>query len=501
MSKSIFPICVMLASFASATVALPDLFASHAIVQKAVDTAIWGRETPGKLVKVSLGSATATVTAHADGWWLARLDTTRLGDGPYELCAKGDDNEVVSTDILVGEVWLAAGQSNMEFTMKGGFGPVLDFDARAAACKNRPIRMFRAIKRSEQAPIKGDVQGIWRVVDPTNLGAVTAVGYTFIDTLQKAIGGAAGVVDISWSGTRCWAWMSRGKIDSVPELKAERLRQEDLIAKGQGDKVRKPVIKCWDNQLFPLIDMSCRGVIWYQGCCDSGLPDGIHTYPKWLALMVDEWRTTMKKPNLPFFYCQLAGWQMPAAKPDANPGPAKLREGQRRAQKIIPNSAMAVILDNSEYEIHGRGKGPAGDRLAGLALKHVYGKTDLVCESPDFRAAKFGPTSATITFETFGSPLKAGPVRESFTWNAKSNDVIRVVRHSSSASTLEGFTIQAGDGTWHWADAQITGKSSIKVWSAEASNPKAVRYAWGMQGFGNLVNAAGLPASPFTTED
>ncbi|MGN0852768.1 MAG: sialate O-acetylesterase [Kiritimatiellia bacterium] len=500
MKRAVAPGCLLAASLASAAVSLPDLFADHAIVQRGADTAIWGRETPGRTVAVSLGTAATTAVAGPDGWWLARLDTSKMGDGPFELKVAGEENEVVSSDILVGEVWLAAGQSNMEFTMKGGFGAVADFDARAAACKDRPIRMFRAARRNEKTPVKGDARGIWRVIDPTNLGAVSAVGYAFIDTLQKTLGGAAGVVDISRSGTRCWAWMSRETVDSVPELKAERLRQEALIAGGEGAKVRKPVVVCWNNQLFPVVDISCRGVIWYQGCCDSGLPDGVHTYPNWLALMVDAWRTAMRKPELPFLYCQLAGWQMPPARPDANPGPARLREGQRRARKLIPHSAMAVILDHSEYEIHGRFKGPAGDRLAALALARVYGK-DLVCESPDFRAARFGPDAATLTFDTYGSRLKAAPVRTSFTWNAKSNDVIRIARRSSPASALEGFTIQAGDGSWHWADARITGTCSVRVWSPDAPRPKAVRYAWGMQGFGNLANAAGLPASPFTTEE
>jgi sialate O-acetylesterase len=322
----------------------------------------------------------------------------------------------------------------------------------------------------------------------------------FIDTLQQQIGGAAGVVDISWSGTRCWAWMPRETIDAHEELKAERLRQEELIAKGEGAKVRKPVLRCWNNMFYPVSKMSCRGIIWYQGCCDSGHRDSRHLYPKWLSYMVADMRRELGKPHLPFLYCQLAGWQHLPASPDANPGPANLREGQRRAQKLIPDSAMAVILDNSEHEIHGRFKGPAGDRLAALALNRVYGRKEVVCKSPDFAEATFGPSSALIRFDVEGSPLAAHALRESFTWNAKSNDVIRIVRRSSPASQLEGFTIRGADGTWRWADARITGRDTVKVWADGAANPTAVRYNWGMQGFGNLYNAAGLPASCFTTE-
>ncbi len=484
---------------ASAQVTLPDLFGSHAIVQRAKDTAVWGKATPGETVTVTLAGVSATARAAGDGWWLARLDTSNLGDGPFDLTAKGASGEVTSQDILVGEVWLAGGQSNMEFSMKS-YGGVVDYEQRAAACKGRPIRMFKMSHRSENAPIKGDAKGVWRVISPETLGSVTAVGYMFIDTLQRQIGGAAGVVDISWSGTRCWAWMPRETIDAHEELKAERLHQEALIAKGEGAKVRKPVLRCWNNMFYPVSKMSCRGIIWYQGCCDSGHRDSRHLYPKWLSYMVADMRRELGKPHLPFLYCQLAGWQHLPASPDANPGPANLREGQRRAQKLIPDSAMAVILDNSEHEIHGRFKGPAGDRLAALALNRVYGRKEVVCKSPDFAGATFGPSSADIRFDIEGSPLAAYALRESFTWNAKSNDVIRIVRRSSPASQLEGFTIRGADGKWRWADARITGRDTVKVWADGAANPTAVRYNWGMQGFGNLYNAAGLPASCFTTE-
>ena len=483
----------------AAQVSLPDLFGDHAIVQRANDTAVWGKAEPGETVTVTLACVSATARAADDGWWLARLDTSSLGDGPFSLTASGASGKVSSSDILVGEVWLAGGQSNMEFSMKS-YGGVVDFEQRAAACKGRPIRMFKMPHRSENAPIKGDAKGIWRVVSPETLGSVTAVGYMFIDTLQKQIGGAAGVVDISWSGTRCWAWMPRETIDAHEELKAERLHQEELIAKGEGKKVNKPVLRCWNNMFYPVSKLSCRGIIWYQGCCDSWHRDSVHLYPKWLSYMVADMRRELGKPHLPFLYCQLAGWQHLPTSPDANPGPPNLREGQRRAQKLIPDSAMAVILDNSEHEIHGRFKGPAGERLAALALNRVYGRKEVVCKSPDFAEAKFGPTSADIRFDIEGSPLAAHALRESFTWNAKSNDVIRIVRRSSPASQLEGFTIRGADGKWRWADARITGRDTVKVWADGAANPTAVRYNWGMQGFGNLYNAAGLPASCFTTE-
>ncbi len=487
----------------AAAVSFPQLFGNHAIVQRSAATAIWGRAEPGEEVEVTLGTVSAKARAEADGWWLARLDTTSMGDGPFTLAARGaSGSEARSEDILVGEVWLAGGQSNMEFTMSGwsgAFGNIIGFDKRAAASAGRPIRVFRSNNPcTGKAPVKGDAKGWWIVASPETIGGCSAVGYTFIDTLQREIGGAAGVIDISVGGTRCWAWMPRETLDAHEELKAERLRQE--VAAAKGESIRRPVQICWDNRFFPVSKLSCRGVIWYQGCCDSDQKDSIRLYPRWFSYMVSDMRRELGDPALPFLYCQIAGWDLPAASPDANPGAANLREAQRRAQRLIPESGMAVTLDTSEHEVHGRFKEAAGDRLAALALNRVYGCADVVCRSPDFLEATFGADSAIVRFATEGSPLVAGPIRESYTWNAKSNDVIRVVRHSSPASQLEGFTIRDGAGKWHWADARIVGLDTVEVRAADARNPTAVRYNWGMQGFGNLCNAAGLPASCFTTE-
>ena len=480
-----------------AAVSFPGLFGDHAIVQRAEDACVWGRAEPRETVAVALGPASATAVAESDGWWFARLDTSSLGDGPFDLSATAPSGSAVSHDILVGEVWLAGGQSNMAFTMSSwdAFGAIDGYEERAAACVGRPIRMFRITNDGAKEPVKGDARGRWVVVSPETLGGVTAVGYTFIDTLQRSIGGAAGVVDISVAGTRCWAWLPRETLDAYPELKAERIRQEAAAA--NGETVRKPVEFCWNNRFHPVSRMRCRGVVWYQGEDDSSQWNVVMFYPRWFAAMVSDMRRAEGQPDLPFLYCQVAGWGATPATPSDNPGPANLREAQRLARRTIPGSAMAVTLDNSEYEIHGRFKGPVGDRLAALALNKIYGRADVPCESPDLLFAESRATDAVLTFANGGAPLAAGPIRTEYTWNAHSNDTIRIERRSSPASQLEGFTICGGDGVWRWADAEILGPDTVRVWADGAENPVAVRYAWGGQGFGNLVNEAGFPASPF----
>lgn len=483
-----------------APVVFPGIFGDHAVVQRDSRSSVWGRAPAGDCVTVTLGGAEAKAVAGSDGWFLARIDTGSLGEGPFDLVASSPSGKAVSHDVLVGEVWLAAGQSNMELRMKSQFGAIFGYEERERLCSDRPIRIFREKRSRNPEPIKGDARGEWMCVTPETLPNLTAVGYCFIDTVQRRIGGPAGVVDISWSGTRCWGWMPRECIDAHPELTAERIAQESYIANDDPGAVKKPVSICWNNMFAPLEKLACRGIIWYQGCCDSSMVDAERLYPMWMSYMVAEMRRAMERPNLPFLYVQLAGWGDAPDVPGCDKPRAHLREAQRLARRMIPNAHMAVSLDQSEKEIHNRGKSVVGDRLAALALNRVYGKKDIVCFSPEYASAEFKDGAAFVRFETEGSPLKAGAIRESYPWDAKHVDEIPLPRRSSPKSELEGFVIRGADGEWHWADGWIVSDDTVRVSADGVSEPTAVRYAWGGQGFGNLVNAAGLPAVPFTTD-
>lgn len=483
-----------------AVVALPGIFGDHAVVQRERRASVWGRAPAGERVTVTLGAAKGDAVADADGWFWVRLDTRKLGEGPFDLVTAAPSGKAVSHDVLVGEVWLAGGQSNMELTMKGWAGAIFGYEERLRACTNRPIRIFREKRSSRSEPIKGDARGEWKPVTSETLPGFTAVGYCFVDTLQRRLGGPMAVVDISWSGTRCWGWMPRACIDAHPELKAERIAQEFYIANDDPGAVKKPVSVCWDNMFAPLEKLACRGIVWYQGCCDSSMVDAEKFYPRWMSYMVDEMRRAMERPDLPFLYVQLAGWGNAPDSPACDKPRAHLREAQRLARRMIPNAHMAVAIDQSEKEIHNRGKSAVGDRLAALALNRVYGRKDVVCLSPEYASAEFREDAALVRFETEGSPLAAAAIRTSYPWDAKHAEEIPLPRRSSSASELEGFVICDVAGVWHWADARIVAPDTVCVAAAGVAKPTAVRYAWGGQGFGNLVNAAGLPAVPFTTE-
>ena len=505
--KSVFAAAVSLSVFAaSAKVYVPDLFGDHALLQRDKATAIWGQETPGKEVTVSLGGVSAKAVAGEDGWWLAKLDTSALPDGPFELVVKGPENSVVSHDVVLGELWLAGGQSNMAFKMKSAsYGWIFGAEQYRAEAASRPIRFFRARSSGGNEPVKGLAKGTWYVPDADSITNASAVAYCFVDAVQKKIGGSIGFIDIAVGGSRVWQWLSRETVLSNPALKQE-MEEQDAAAKlntKEGKwRARKRIYRLYNGLFHPLKDLSSRGIVWYQGCNDYELGDsGAEVYAKWFKMQVESWRKDMRKPDLPFYYCQLAGYSRPISRPGAPDGTSAVREGQRRAWHRIRNAEMAVILQTGEAECHGRDKKTVGERLAHIALACTYGQKGIEYRAPDYRTMKVEGASAVIEFDTFGSKLVAHPIQTEYSIDAKHDGTKepkrKIERRSSPASQLEGFEIRDADGTWHWADAEITGPSTVRVHAEGVKSPVLVRYNWGIIAFGNLYNEAGLPASTF----
>ena len=505
--RNVFAAAVTLSiCVASAKVSMPDLFGDHALLQRDKATAIWGQETPGQEVTVSLGGVSAKAKAGSDGWWIAKLDTSALPDGPFELVVEGTEGKVVSRDIVLGELWLAGGQSNMAFKMKSAsYGWIFGAEQYRAEAASRPIRFFRARSSGGNEPVKGLAKGAWYVPDADSITNASAVAYCFVDAVQKKIGGSIGFIDIAVGGSRVWQWLSRETVLSNPALKQE-MEEQDAAAKlntKEGKwRARKRIYRLYNGLFHPLKDLSCRGIVWYQGCNDYELGDaGAEVYAKWFKMQVETWRQDMQKPDLPFYYCQLAGYSRPISRPGAPDGTSAVREGQRRAWRRIPNAEMAVILQTGEQECHGRDKKTVGERLARIALARAYGQKGIVYRAPDFRTLTVEGSDAILTFETFGSPLVAHPIQTAYSIDLKHDSSKepkrKIERRSTPASQLEGFELRDADGTWHWADAEITGPTTVRVHAAGVTKPMVVRYNWGIIAFGNLYSEAGLPASTF----
>jgi gamma-glutamyl-gamma-aminobutyrate hydrolase PuuD len=353
--------------------------------------------------------------------------------------------------------------------------------------------------------VKGLAKGTWYVPDADSITNASAVAYCFVDAVQKKIGGSIGFIDIAVGGSRVWQWLSKETVLSNYALKKE-MDEQDAAAKlntKEGKwRARKRIYRLYNGLFHPLRDLTCRGIVWYQGCNDYELGDGgAEVYAKWFKMQVESWRKDMGKPDLPFHYCQLAGYSGPIKTPGARDGTSAVREGQRKAWSRIPNSEMAVILQTGEAECHGRDKKTVGERLARIALACNYGVKGIEYRAPDYRSMRVDGSAAIIEFETFGSKLVAHPIQREYSIDFKHDGgkepKRKIVQRSTPASQLEGFEIRDADGTWHWADAEIVGPSSVRVHAEGVSKPMVVRYNWGIIAFGNLYAENGLPASTF----
>jgi len=520
MMKTKTLVCVALAGacFAQAKVRLPAVIADHMVLQKDAATALWGEETPGRRVTATLGGVRAEAVADAQGRWTAKLDLTRCGEGPFELVVAGEDTVTVR-DVLVGEVWLAAGQSNMQLRIDGRSpdgkkdenGEIFGAGELMSASKGRPLRVFRSQLSWARPPDDGmELKGCWQVATPETVGSFSATGYSFLDAAQKEVGGPFALVDISIGGTSIWQWMGYADIAHRPKLQ-ERLEQERAGEKRQ-EEFRKAhpgeslpeelklthlkVSQQYNRQFWPMRRLACRGVIWYQGENDAGTP--LWDYAAYFADMIAVWRRDMERPGLPFYYCQLSGWGAPAERPGGDCSSANLREQQRRTLDLTANTGMAALLETGECGIHGRDKLPAGRRLARIALAKTYGRKAVVWQNPNYRRCRREGSALLLTFETGGSPLAAGAVPAVYHVDRNTPDR-PVVRHSPD-SQLEGFELRDAAGAWHWADAEIAGPDTVRVHATGVATPVAARYGWARMAFGNLRNTGELPAFPFTTE-
>lgn len=467
---------------AQADVTLPSILASHMVLQRDMPAPVWGWAEPGENVTVSFASQMKTAAADKDGKWMVRLDALRASDKGATLTIKGN-NTIELTDVLVGEVWICSGQSNMEWSVRASANAKEEIEN----ADHPQIRLFNVPGHIvSPAPLaKLQQPGSWAACGPQSAANFSAVGYFFGRSLQKKLNVPIGLVGSNWGGTRIEPWTTLEGFESVPELTNEAAKskqQAQTNAKvGGGD----PSAIC-NAMVMPLAPFAMRGAIWYQGESNGG--EGISYYHKKKAL-VNGWRKLFN-PNLAFYWVQLANFQKPTDDPAGGDGWARIREAQRMAANDIPHTGMAVIIDIGEAnDIHPRNKQDAGDRLAHYALNQTYMKHDVVAAGPLFKAMKQEGGRIRLSFHHVGAGLIVGR-----------KDGLKPTE-SVTDGKLARFAVAGADRKWHWADAVIDG-DTVVVASKEVSHPVAVRYAYSMNPVGaNLYNKEGLPASPFRTDD
>lgn len=474
-----FP-CFALAMTATAygDVKLASIFGDSMVLQRDLPVPVWGWAEAGEKVTVSFADQTQQTTADPNGRWQVKLE-------PLTAAAKGQalkvtgNNAIELNDVLVGEVWICSGQSNMEWSVNAS----LNGKEEAAAADHPMIRMFNVEGHLTSPVAKDTCPGQWKVCQPNTVGGFSAVGYFFGRRLQSELGVPVGLVGSNWGGTRIEPWTSPSGFRSVPELKeiADQVDAYDESTKVQG---RSPSA-IYNAMVHPLAPFAMRGGIWYQG--ESNGNEGESYYHKKQAL-VNSWREIFQ-PDLAFYWVQLANWKAPTDDPAGGDGWAKIREAQRKALNI-DHTGMAVIIDIGEAgDIHPRNKQDVGSRLAQWALHQTYGREDVVPSGPLYKSHRVDGNSIRVSFDHVGDGLMVG-VKEGLQPTAEDTD-----------GKLQRFAVAGADKQWHWAEATIDG-DDVVVSSPQVSEPVAVRYAYSMNPAGaNLYNREGLPASPFRTDD
>jgi len=470
-----------------------SLFSDGAVLQQGVAVPVWGTGKDGEQVTVKIEDQTATTTVK-DGRWLVRLKPMKA-DGPFTMTITGD-NTITITNLLVGEVWLCSGQSNMAFHL----AQAANAAEAIAAAGDSQLRLFTVPYGATDTP-KAEVPGSWKESNPETARSFSAVAWFFGRELRRALKVPVGLISSSVGGTPAEAWTSRATLEADPGLREileryaeqvktydpeaaaaqhqraiEKHKQAVEKAKAAGEKPppaprapadpRKASVRpcgLYNAMIAPLQPYAMAGAIWYQGESNAGRAA---EYQKLFPAMIQNWRQAWGQGEFPFFFVQIAPHQ--GMKPE-------IREAQLLSWQKVPRTAMAVITDvGDEKDIHPTKKEPVGARLALAARAIAYGE-NIEYSGPVFASMKVEGDHAVLSFTHVGSGLMA------------------------KDGELKGFTIAGADGTFAAAKATIEG-DKVVLSSPSVAAPVAVRYGWANTPDVNLFNKEGLPATPFRTD-
>ena len=460
---------------------LPAVFTDHMVLQRERPIVVWGRATPGAIVSVRLGDGDPQQsTTGSDGAWRVQLPAEAASTDPRTLHITGDGDERAINDVLVGEVWLCGGQSNMEWTVNGSSDPDAE---RTRAAARTTIRAIKVPHTLAGAPAF-TAQAAWRTCTPGTVGDVTAVGWSMATELQDALGGVPiGLLDINWGGTRIEPWIDAGTLSSCPVTR-DALARADEAAAGDPAKAGERDQRfagMYNAMIAPFVPFGIRGAIWYQGESNAGEAEAYRTL---LPALVSSWRRAFDRPQMPFGVVQLAAFMKPSDEP-AQGGWAFLRDAQLEAAQRDPKVGLAVTIDVGDADdIHPRNKREVGRRLAMWALDAAYGRTPHPGAGPRVSCS---PTSASID-----GAIRRG-IKVSF-------DGLGGALSTRGGAAPDGFAVAGADGRFVWASAQFE-PEGVFVWSPDVADPVAVRYAWSNNPTrANLIDGRGLPIGPFRSD-
>jgi sialate O-acetylesterase len=497
-------VAVLMALRGQAAVQFAPIFNNGAVLQCEMPVNVWGSAEPGETVTVSFAGQKKTAIADSEGSWKLQLDPMAASSKPQTLSAvsliKNQKSEIAN--VVVGEVWLATGQSNMVYPLKLAAG------GSARMKLTLPEIRFAVVPKQAGLPPRpfSSEQLAWKTFAPPANQEIAAVAFYFAEKLQAETGRQIGILQCSYGGTPAEAWTPEFALDGKPELRylAEIIRngvaskspeewqeenrryKEAAAARDEWRKTKKgpqpksyptpgpdnPWFQCaptvlFENMLRPLIPYTARGVIWYQGESNAGKPD---EYRVLFPAMIESWRNLWNRPDWPFFFVQLSAYDNPKDWPG-------LRAAQTFTRDTVPHTGMALALDCGEKEqIHPKLKQPVGERLALLALNQVYGR-DVVSRGPIFQTLEKAGDTVQVVFDHSVKGLKT----------------------SDGNARLPGFEIAGPDGIYYPAVAEIVSANKVALKCPDVKKPSSVRYAWNnwVEPPATLQNSAGLPAEPF----
>lgn len=458
---------------AAADIRLPGVFSDNMVLQRGDKVRIWGSAEPGETLKITLGDSSCETTADEAGNWTAWVVPPPAG-GPYELVIAGTDAQVVFSDVLVGEVWLCSGQSNMQWSMKQST-EIEDPDAwneHLGGLVDSNIRMLTVPANAVEEPARNFSQPTgWQTCSPDVISDFSATAFYFARALRESerLGDVPiGLIDSSWGGTPGEAWVSRAALDQQESL-APLLTHWDEISDNNRPQHRPGNL--FNGMIAPLIPYNIRGVIWYQGEANVGRA---RQYVTILKTLIEDWRARFGQGDFPFYIVELAPFRYGNRDPQAL---AELWIAQQAATEL-PNVAIAPSTDiGNPADIHPKNKETVGQRLGNIARNRIYGETGVPWAAPRYRCCNRVPDTNQMTIQL---------------------DAAEGLHCSGDAPG--GFLICAADGNFVPAQARIENDQVI-VWSDDVADPVAVRYLWNDTASGDLFNAAGLPVLPFRTDD
>ena len=472
LQKWIFIAVAMVWAWSSeAAIKLPAFFMDNMVLQQQTDAPVWGWATPKKEVRVAPSWTDEVYTTRADkeGRWKLSIPTPKAG-GPYEI-RLSDGEELTLKNVMLGEVWICAGQSNMEMPMKGFKNqPVENGNLDAARGTNPNIRLF-TVKRNAQIAEVEDVVGKWEEARPLSIRDFSATAYYFGRMVEEVIDVPVGLICVAWGGSACEAWMTPEMLAPFKQVTLPKTQQE----------VDKTQQRCptalWNGMLRPLVGMAIRGAIWYQGCDNW---NRAYYYADLNAAMIRGWREKWGIGDFPFYYCQIAPFDYDIITAVGQPryNSAYLREQQAKVEHMVPNTGMAVLLDvGMERGIHPYDKQTPGERLALHALAKTYGIEGIYCDAPILKEVEFKGDVVEVSFD------------RSSMWIS--------CKHGFESKC---FDVAGEDRVFYPAKAEVKQKKMI-VRSEQVKHPVAVRYGFKDWVVGDLYGSDGLPISSFRSDD